>query len=77
MLEFKTTTNSGGVTAYHIADTAGSVLRFDSTVGTATVHPTVTFDGFGGPGTLDLTKTTLGNFHGIVNTLRSATRSTC
>ncbi len=70
VLDFTKTTNSGSVTAYHIADLSGSVLRFDSTVGTTTVHPTVTFDNAGGSsglGALDLTHTTLANFHGVVN----------
>ena len=68
-LEFKTATNQGAAgTAYHITDTPGSILRFDSAVGTAGLTPTVTFDSSGTDlGTLDLTHTTLGSFHATVN----------
>jgi Hint domain len=70
VLDFTTAANlSGAATAYHIADAIGSDLRFDSTVGTGTLHPTITFDSSatGGLGTLDLTHTTLGSFHATVD----------
>ncbi len=69
-LEFTTATNLFAAgTQYHIGDVSGSILRFDSTVGTTASQPTVTFDGASTPGlgTLDLTKTSLANFHAIVN----------
>jgi hypothetical protein len=69
VLDFTKATNSGSVTAYHIAASAGSVLQFDGAVGTATIHPAVTFDSVatGGLGTLDLTDATNNDFHGTVN----------
>jgi hypothetical protein len=69
VLDFTKGTNSGSVTAYDIAASAGSVLQFDGAVGTATIHPTVTFDSVatGGLGTLDLTDATNLDFHGTVN----------
>jgi hypothetical protein len=70
VLDFTKATNLNAAgTAYHVANVAGSVLRFDSTVGTSSLHPTVTFDssGTGGLGTVDLTHTTLANFHATVN----------
>jgi hypothetical protein len=69
VLDFTKGTNSGSVTAYDIAASAGSVLQFDGAVGAATIHPTVTFDSVatGGLGTLDLTDATNNDFHGTVN----------
>jgi hypothetical protein len=69
VLDFTKATNSGSVTAYDIAASAGSVLQFDGAVGTASVHPTVTFDSIatGGLGTLSLTDATNNDFHGTVN----------
>jgi cytoskeletal protein CcmA (bactofilin family) len=66
-LEFKTAVDGTAASAFDIANVVGSVLKFDSTVGATSVIPTITFDGAGsGVGTLDLTSTTLANFHGIV-----------
>ncbi len=68
-LEFTQVTNlSAAGTAYHIADAPGSILWFDSTVGTFTFQPTANFDGsllWSGHGVFD--QNALANFHGIVN----------
>jgi hypothetical protein len=55
--------------AFHIATVSGSVLQFDGAVGTASNHPTVTFDNLatGGPGMLSLTDATNNDFFGTVN----------
>ena len=68
-LEFKTQVDGNGAaaTSFTIASTAGSVLKFDAAVGTASVHPTITFSGGdNGKGVLDLTPITLSNFHGVL-----------
>src|SRR6266567_2878562 len=63
-LEFKNAVDSSAISTFQIANVAGSDLQFDSTVGTGTIHPTVTFNG--ATGILDLSQTTLGNFQGVV-----------
>ena len=63
-LEFMDAVDSTSASSFHIADVAGSVLKFNGTVGTASIHPTITFDG--GLGVLDLSSVTLSNFHAIV-----------
>jgi Hint domain len=69
VLDFTQATNSASATAYDVAAVAGSVLQFDGAVGTASNHPTVTFDSVatGGLGTLSLTDATNNDFHGTVN----------
>jgi hypothetical protein len=59
-LELSGAVDSTTASSFHIGSAAGSVLKFDGVVGTAVI----TFDG--GSGVLDLTATTLGNFHGAI-----------
>ena len=63
-LEFTGTIDSTTASAFHIANAANSVLKFDGVVGTASIHPTITFDG--GLGVLDLTSDALSNFHATI-----------
>ncbi|MEK9283021.1 Ig-like domain-containing protein [Bradyrhizobium sp. ISRA442] len=63
-LEFSSAVGSTSAASFHIANVAGSVLKFDGAVGTASIHPTITFDG--GQGVLDLSSDTLPNFHGTI-----------
>ena len=63
-LEFTGAVDGISASSFHIANVAGSVLKFDGAVGTASIHPTITFDG--GLGVLDLSSATLSNFHAIV-----------
>ena len=62
--EFTGTIDGTTASSFHIANTANSVLKFDAAVGTASIRPTITFDG--GLGVLDLTSNTLPNFHATV-----------
>src|SRR5262249_40773201 len=64
LLEFTAAVDATTASDISIGATTGSVLKFDSTVGTAAVNPSVTF--LGGNGLLDLSATTLGNFHGVL-----------
>src|SRR5262249_15764726 len=64
MLEFQSAVNAATASTFHIADVAGSTLKFDAAVGTGAINPIVTFDG--GSGVLDLSSTTLADFHGVV-----------
>jgi large repetitive protein len=67
VLEFRTSVDSATTTAFDIANVAGSVLKFDGAVGTASIHPTIKFDGANGSSErLDLSSTTLANFNAIV-----------
>ncbi|WGD54678.1 Ig-like domain-containing protein [Bradyrhizobium sp. CB1650] len=63
-LEFTGAVDSTSATSFHIADVVGSVLKFDGAVGTASIQPTITFDG--GQGVLDLSSDTLPNFHATI-----------
>ena len=63
-LEFTGAVDSTSASSFHIANVAGSVLKFDGAVGTTSIHPTITFDG--GLGVLDLSSVTLANFHAVV-----------
>ncbi|MBR0843457.1 DUF4347 domain-containing protein, partial [Bradyrhizobium liaoningense] len=63
-LEFSGAVNLATTSSFHIANVAGSVLKFDGAVGTASIHPTITFDG--GQGVLDLSSDTLPNFHATI-----------
>ena len=63
-LEFTSAVGSTSASSFHIANVAGSVLKFDGAVGTTSIHPTITFDG--GLGVLDLSSVTLSNFHAVV-----------
>ena len=63
-LEFTGAVDSASASSFHVANVAGSVLKFDGTVGTASIHPTITFDG--GLGVLDLSSDTLPNFHATI-----------
>ena len=63
-LEFMGAVDSASASSFHIANVAGSVLKFNGAVGTASIYPTITFDG--GLGVLDLSSATLSNFHAIV-----------
>jgi hypothetical protein len=66
-LELFGTVDATTASTFHIANTLTSVLKFDGSVGTSAVHPTIIFDGSeGGQGLLDLTSTTLANFHAVV-----------
>jgi hypothetical protein len=66
-LEFTAAVDGTVGSTFHIGSTAGSVLKFDGAVGAGAVNPSVIFDGGdGGAGILDLTSTSLANFHGIV-----------
>lgn len=62
-LDIRGTVDSGNLTAFTIANVAGSDLKFESAVGTASVHPTVSFSG--STGILDLTNQ-ISNFKGTV-----------
>jgi Hint domain len=64
-LEFTGTVDATTQTNFHIG--VGATLKFDGAVGTATNHPTVTFDGT--TGTLDLTgeASEQGSFYAVVN----------
>jgi large repetitive protein len=66
-LEFTKAVDSTGTTTFHIADVAGSILKFDGAVGTNAIAPTIVFDG--GNGVLDLTSLSggLANFHATVS----------
>ena len=64
-LEFTAAVDGSIASDIRIGSAAGSVLKFNSTVGSMTVHPTVTFNG--GAGLLDLSSTTLANFHGVLS----------
>jgi hypothetical protein len=63
-LELKNAVDTSAASAFQIANVSGSDLQFDSSVGTSTIHPTVTFNGANG--ILDLSQTTLANFQGVV-----------
>ena len=80
VLDFTKATNRARGTAYHIAAVSGSVLRFDGAVGTAAVHPTVTFDSVGnrrsGHARSDRTRRTTTSM-ARSTTSSSATRSRC
>jgi hypothetical protein len=67
-LDFTNAVNgSGSALNFHIANVAGSVLRFDGPVGTSSIHPTIAFDAAGGGvGELDLTHISLAGFNGII-----------
>ena len=63
---------TGSATAFHIANVANSVLKFDGAVGTASINPTVTFDAASsGVGILDLTGINLSDFHGVIANLNA------
>jgi autotransporter-associated beta strand protein len=64
VLEFQSAVDTLMASTITIGAAAGTGLKFDSTVGSNTVHPTVTFQG--GSTLLDLSSTTLGNFQGII-----------
>ena len=66
-LEFTSAVDSSVATSFDIAAAAHSVLEFDAAVGTATTHPTITFEGAdNGHGVLDLTAISLSDFHGVI-----------
>ena len=66
-LEFTNAVDGTSATSFEIAAAANSVLKFDAAVGTAAVHPTVTFEGSdNGLGVLDLTAIALSDFHGVI-----------
>jgi large repetitive protein len=62
-LDIKGTVDSTNLTAFTIANVAGSDLKFESAVGTLSVHPTISFSG--STGVLDLTNQ-IANFKGTV-----------
>src|SRR5262249_40411973 len=64
ILEFKNAVDGGATSAFQIANIAGSDLQFDSSVGTSTIHPIVTFNG--AIGLLDLSQISLSSFYGVV-----------
>src|SRR5262249_36856648 len=61
-LEFQQLVDSTSATNFFIG--SGAKLKFDSTVGTVSINPSVTFAGVFP--VLDLSSTTLGNFHGVL-----------
>ena len=63
-LEFKSAIDSSSASTFQIANVAGADLQFDGNVGTASIHPTISFSGANG--LLDLSHTSLGNFLGII-----------
>ena len=63
-LEFQSAVDGSTASAFQIANVSGADLQFDGSVGTASVHPTISFNGANG--LLDLSHTTLGNFQGII-----------
>ena len=63
-LEFQSAIDSSTTSTFQIANAAGADLQFDGNVGTSSTHPTISFNGANG--LLDLSHTSLGNFHGIV-----------
>jgi autotransporter-associated beta strand protein len=65
LLEFQTAVDPTTASAIRVGLAAGSVLKFDSAVGTSSVHPTITF--LGGTSLLDLSSTTLPSFHGVLS----------
>jgi FecR protein len=66
-LEFTNAVDATAATSFDIAAAAESILKFDAAVGTATVNPTITFEGSDdGAGVLDLTKISLSDFHGVI-----------
>jgi hypothetical protein len=62
-LEFQDAVDATSTSTFNISSAA--ILAFDSTVGTNALRPNVTFTG-ASASVLDLSGTTLGNFHGIV-----------
>jgi len=66
VLEFKGAVDTSAMTAFDIADVAGSELKFDGAVGTGLNAPTITFDGtHSGHGILDLSgEATPSSFNG-------------
>ncbi|MGH9548015.1 MAG: DUF4347 domain-containing protein, partial [Terriglobales bacterium] len=64
ILEFQSAVDSSTASTFKIANVAGADLQFDGTVGTASIHPTISFNGANG--LLDLSHTSLGNFQGII-----------
>jgi hypothetical protein len=61
--------NLGAASTFHIAAGSGNALKFDAQVGTASIHPTITFDNAGGSASgeiLDLETVGLNNFFGHV-----------
>jgi hypothetical protein len=66
-LEFQSAVDGSTASAFQIANVSGADLQFDGNVGSigaTPVHPTISFNGANG--LLDLSHTTLGNFHGII-----------
>jgi hypothetical protein len=63
-LDFKGTVDGSAASAIHVGNASGTVLKFDSTVGSNAINPVVTFDG--GTSLLDLSSTTLASFHGVI-----------
>ena len=56
ILEFKGAVDASALSSFEIANLPNSELKFDSALGTSSIHPTITFDGANsGQGKLDLT----------------------
>ena len=65
LLEFTDAIDGTSASDIRVGQAAGSVLKFDSTVGSNALHPVVTFNG--GTSLLDLSSTALPSFHGVLS----------
>ena len=68
-LHFTSEVNLGAASTFHIAAASGNALKFDAQVGTASIHPTITFDNATGTASgeiLDLETVGLTNFFGHI-----------